>query len=306
VKRKLRIGLRLLSIESLDVNKPGNVQGDEFVGRSWQKYLARHEGVESVHLYGPHGPITDNIDVLIHFNPFLDFEPNAKNFLYLQNAFPKEHYPGGTVGVFNQVKTKFDGYIFTSQKLMEACTPGAVVPFATDPELFFPQSSESYNHSVCFVGNDIRGPVINFRYFVPALEFGLVIYGNVWSPPLAQACRGKLPMPELPKVYSAVAINLNAHISEHANWDTINMRVYDSLACGGFVLSDELASLSATFGDAVVSTQGDEDEWAKLVRYLADPRDRQKRSEEGRKIVLSNHTYTHRMEIVARYLKEIV
>lgn len=306
MKRKLRIGLRLQSIESLDVSKPGNVQGDELVGRSWQKYLDRREEVESVYLYGSHGPITDNLDVLIHFNPYLDLLPNTKNILYLQNAFPQEQYPGGTVGVFNQVKTKFDGYIFTSQKLMEACAPGTVVPFATDPEFFFPQPSESYNHPVCFVGNDIRGLVINLRYFVPALSFGLVIYGNIWSPPLAQACRGKLPMPDLPKVYSSVAINLNAHISEHVKWDTINLRVYNALACGGFVLSDELASLSAIFGDDVVCTQGDEDEWAKLVRYLADPQERQKRSREGRKIVLSNHTYAQRVDTVLRYLKEIV
>jgi spore maturation protein CgeB len=305
-KPKLKIGLRLLSINSLDVQKPGNVQGDEQVGRSWQKYLTKCEEVESVHLYGRHGPITDNIDVLIHFNPYLDIEPNTKNILYLQNAFPKEHFPGGTVGVFNQVRTNFDGYIFTSQKLMEACKPGAFVPFATDPEFFFPQASESYNHPVCFVGNDIRGPVINFRYFLPALKFGLVIYGNGWSAPLADACCGKLPMPELPKVYSSVQINLNAHIREHGNWDTINMRVYDCLACGGFVLSDELDSLSAIFGDAVVCTKGDEDGWAKLVRYLGDAQEREKRSREGRKMVLSNHTYTQRMRTVIRYLKEIV
>ena len=88
----------------------------------------------------------------------------------------------------------------------------------------------------------------------------------MWSPPLAQVCHGKLPMPDLPKVYSSVAINLNAHVREHKKWDTINLRVYDALACGGFVLSDELPSLLDTFGDAVVCTRGDEDEWAKLVR----------------------------------------
>jgi len=307
VKRKLKIGLRLLSIESLDVNKPGNVQGDELVGRSWQKYLARREEVESAYLYGAYGAITDNLDVLIHFNPFLDPQPNAKNILYLQNAFPPEHYPDGTAGVFHQVKARFDGYMFTSKKLMEACAPGAVVPFATDPEFFFPQPTERYQHPISFVGNDIRGPLVNQRYFVPALPFGLVIYGNrTWAPPLAAACRGKLPMPDLPKLYSSSLVNLNAHIGEHIDWDSINLRIYDILACEGFVLSDYSASLAELFGEALVTTRGDEDEWAKLVRYLADPQERHRRSREGRRIVLSNHTYANRVETVMAYLREIL
>jgi len=209
--------------------------------------------------------------------------------------------------VFNKVKAGFDGYVFTSERLMKACASGAVIPFATDPELFFPQDSNSYQHPVSFVGNDIRGPIVNQRYFVPALPFGLVIYGNkVWSEPLQKVCVGKLPMPDLPKLYSSSLINLNAHIEEHIELDTINLRIYDILACGGFILSDRVDSLQAIFGDAVVCTTGNEDEWAKLVLYLADGDERQRRSQEGRKIVLSDHTYANRMETLIKYLKEVI
>jgi Uncharacterized protein conserved in bacteria len=305
VKRKLRIGLRLYGLGTFDIHKPGNVQGDELVARGWQKYLQRHDDVEAVQLYGPTGRIEDKLDVLIHFNPHLELHPKTKNILYLQNAFPKEDYPGGTVGVFHQVKARFDGYLFTSGKLMGACAPGAVVPFATDPEFFFPQPAQCFQHSVAFVGNDIRGPIVNQCYLMPALPFGLTIYGNnTWVPPLSAACRGKLPMPDLPRLYSSAFVNLNAHISEHINLDTINLRIYDVLACGGFILSDHIDSLPTVFGDSVVTTSGDEDEWAKLVRYLADPEERCRRSREGRKIVMSDHTYANRVETVVAYLRE--
>jgi spore maturation protein CgeB len=307
MKHKLRIGLRLSGIGTFDVTKPGNVQGDELIARGWQKYLLRRDDIESVYLYGAAGTIAEELDVLIHFHPALELHPKVKNILYLQNAFPKEKYSGGTIGVFNKVKEQFNGYIFTSQNLMQACASGAIIPFATDPEFFFYQPSTLYEHPIAFVGNDIRGSIINQRYFVPALPFGLVIYGNrTWKPPLSTACRGKLPMPDLPKLYSSTFINLNAHIQEHIEWNTINSRIYDILACEGFILSDSTESLANVFGEAVVLTEGDEDEWAKLVRYLADTQERRRRAQEGRKIVLSDHTYTNRVETLVTFLKELL
>lgn len=305
MKSKLRIGFRLLQINTFDINKPGNVHGDEQIARGLQKYLQRREDVEVVHLYGRETPIEHELDVLVHFNPFLETHPQCKNILYLQNAFPKSSYEGGTIGVFNVIKHRFEGYLYTSEKLMKACLPGGIIPFATDPELLQPQPSELYHHPVSFVGNDIRGNKINRRYFVPALPFGLVIYGNnTWAEPLATACQGKIPMPDLPKLYTNCAINLNAHIEEHRDWDTVNLRVFDSLACGGFVLSDWVESLENWLGDSVVFTDGYEDEWAKLVRYLADPELRKEKAKIGQKIVLEHHSYAHRADSLMQYLHE--
>ncbi|MBP0014396.1 MAG: glycosyltransferase family 1 protein [Roseofilum sp. SBFL] len=303
MNHKLKIGLRLFQINSIGVGKPGQVQGDEIIARGWQKYLLQHEKVDSVHLYGPKGIIEEDLDVLIHFNPFLDLQENTKNFLYLQNAFSKKNYPRGTVGVFKQVKSKFSGYMFTSKKLMDSCADGAVIPFATDPDFFYPQFSEQFEYPVSFVGNNIRGPVVNLRYLEPALPFGLVMYGNLWSEPLSSVCQGRLPMPDLPKLYSSCKINLNAHIEEHIELDTINLRIFDILACRGFVMSDYVQSIENYFGNSVVSTAGYEDMWAKLVHYLSEPEERLRRSKEGQKSVLSNHTYANRVQTLLQYLE---
>ena len=252
--KTIKIGIRLLGINTFDVKKQGNIQGDELIARGWQKYLQRHDDVELALLYGPSGAIAEELDVVIHFNPSLELHPKAKNILYLQNAFPKEEHPGGTVGVFERVKS----------------------------------------------------PLVNRRYIAPALPLGLVIYGNMWNPPLSKVWKGKLPMPDLPKLYSDCLINLNAHISEHAEMETINLRIYDILACGGFIISDYVQSIVDEFGDIVVCTDGYEDEWAKIVRYLADPEERKRRCQEGYSLVLNNHSYEQRMEIVVDYLKEIL
>ena len=269
MRTKLRIGIRVFGLGTLNVAKPGNVQGDEMVARSWQKYLLRRDDIAEVVLYGPNDKVQESLHVVIDFNPFLESNHDVKSVLYMQNAFPAETHPGGTVGVFESRRDLFDGYLFTSDCLMSACSAeGAVIPFATDEEVFYPQWEESCQHPVSFVGNDIRGLMVNHRYLIAALPFGLVIYGNMWRPPLSAVSRGKLPMERLPKVYTSSLINLNCHIGEHVIYDTINLRIYDILACEGFVLSDRVPSLSDVFDDAVICTEGYEDTWAKLVRVL--------------------------------------
>jgi spore maturation protein CgeB len=192
---------------------------------------------------------------------------------------------------------------------MKSCANGAVVPFATDPEFFQPEPSGEYNFPVTFVGNaNVRTAYTNQRYFAPALPFGLVVYGNMWQdyPPISSGWKGRLPMGDLAKLYTDSAINLNAHIIQHQEMDTINLRIYDILACEGFIISDHVDSLAETFGDVVVITDGYEDEWAKISYYLSNPELRKKKAEQGRKLVLNNHSYEHRMETVVKYLKEIL
>jgi spore maturation protein CgeB len=341
LNHRLRIGLHLIGIGTFDVNRPGNVQGDELVARCWSKYLARHPAVGRIVLYGQGQPHPGDLDLVIHFHPDLEGHPAARNFLYLQNVFPADLFPGGTLGVFQKVKHRFDGFLFTSQRLMRACAPGAVIPFATDPELFRPPAGGAPatapavarggsgptavgklpatapggsgpirsgprpgGPAVTFVGNNIRGERCNQRYLVPALPFGLAIYGNnAWQAPLVAACRGKVPMEELPALYAGSAVNLNAHIPDHVTFDTLNQRLYDILACGGFVISDRIDALESVFEDAVLTTDGDDDLWAKLVCSLADGDDRRRRADKGRRLVLDRHTYAHRSAAVVEFLQ---
>jgi spore maturation protein CgeB len=306
LKRKIRVGIKLLASGTFDPSKPGNVQGDEQVARAWEKYLARSERVQSVTLYDANSRAPDNLDVLIHYNPFLDLDNKTRNILYMQNAFPESKYPGGVTGIYRQVKDRFDGFLYTSRPLMEACGPGAVIPFATDPEVFFPRPDPAYSIPVALVGNDLRGGAINKRYFEPAIPLGLIVYGNQWTPPLSTVSRGKLPMDDLPKLYSSATINLNAHLADHIRWGTVNLRIYDILACGGFVISDYNRSMVELFGESVVCTEGFEDLWAKIVHYLSDTDERKRRVELGRKIVLSEHTYEARSRDLLKYLDEVL
>ena len=306
----MKIGLHLYGIGTFNMGIGYNVQGDELVAMGLQEYLRREEGVEEVILLGPEDNLSHDLDVVIHFNPLLKNYDKVKNVLYFINVFPEPYWKGGTIGQFNENKLKYDGFMFTCKKVMEKCCEGLVIPFATDPERFNPQSvTEGFYNQVpiSFVGNDLRGETLNKKYFYPAIPLGLKIWGKTpWQPPLEEIRQGGLPLEDMAKLYTNSIINLNVHILEHIEYGTINARIFDILACGGFILSDYSQGVEEVFGDSIAYTEGDDDTKNKIAYYFENEEERKRRSEEGKKIVLSDHTYEVRAKSIIKYLKEIL
>jgi spore maturation protein CgeB len=76
----------------------------------------------------------------------------------------------------------------------------------------------------------------------------------------------------------------------------ISNRIYDALACGALVLSDDVPGMAERFGDAV-ATYGSAEQLRELIdRLLADPAERRRRAARGRAIVLAAHTFSHRVD----------
>ena len=80
----------------------------------------------------------------------------------------------------------------------------------------------------------------------------------------------------------------------------ISNRIYDALACGALVLSDEVPGLAERFGEAVVVYRSAQELRELIDRLLADPAERRRRAELGRAIVLDGHTFAHRVDAAAR------
>jgi spore maturation protein CgeB len=72
-------------------------------------------------------------------------------------------------------------------------------------------------------------------------------------------------------------------------------RVYDALACGALVLSDDMPEL-IEFGDAVVRYASEEDLRARVAEWAARPAEAREVAARGRELVLAGHTFAHRVE----------
>lgn len=134
---------------------------------------------------------------------------------------------------------------------------GSVVPLlqATNQERFRPgagvaDSGERY----LFVGSTRS----EFRPIVrDAIAAGvpLGVYGVGWSEFIpAEFIRGEfLPNAEVPSAYASAGIVLNDHWAQMAADGFLSNRLFDAVASGARVVSDEAAGLHEVFGDAVVT-----------------------------------------------------
>lgn len=167
----------------------------------------------------------------------------------------------------------------------------------TDPELFYPERSCEYKHDLLFVGNSRNV----FRKIVKDLlptdkDFGL--YGNYWDQFVDKKyITGRhIPNTELHKAYSSCKVLLNDHWEDMAEKGFISNRLFDGLAAGAFIISDEIQGAREIFGDVLV-TYSNADELHDLIDYYLDnDLERVKKVEKGREIVLANHTFSKRAE----------
>ena len=72
-----------------------------------------------------------------------------------------------------------------------------------------------------------------------------------------------------------------------------NNRVFEVLASGGLLISDEPDGLADELGDGLVLTEGGEQTAELIERYLAAPAERQRIAEVGRRLVMGRYTYDH-------------
>lgn len=314
---KLKIGIALAWENGPRI---ANAVGDHYVAMAWKKYLERRDDVASVAINAP-GAYASDVTHLVHMQHWLPLHPTAKNVLYMQNAWDgktpvptrsfRDYTPSAmldTVGVFREYKGLYDAFLFPSQGLMDAChdnPDSLVLPFACDHELMRYEYDEKYAAPVVFVGNDIRGEATNERYLIPALP-KLHLYGGPFRDPRLQAVhKGKVPQEDLHKVYSSARVMLDVTHGEWKKHGLANQRVYDILACGGTVLTDNQAV--NTFFPTTV-TMGDEDtsHWIRILSNLPDTEDDEAIRQDRRDFILSAHTYEHRVADLMAWLKELV
>jgi spore maturation protein CgeB len=129
-------------------------------------------------------------------------------------------------------------------------------------------------------------------------EHDLAIWGSGWDGLIdtSRVLGEHVPNGSVCGVYSSAGIVLNDHWDDMREHGYISNRIYDALACGAFVISDDVPGLHERFGDAVATYRSAEELEQLVDRFLADPAERRRRGELGREIVLAAHTFAVRAD----------
>lgn len=115
-------------------------------------------------------------------------------------------------------------------------------------------------------------------------------------PEEARYCGPAGHLHELNKIYNAAKINLD--INRLYQEDIVTMRVFDVLACKGFVLADSAEDLAELFdvGQEVISYRSPSEAASLIEHFLANEQDRKDVAAAGYKRVLRDHTITKRVQ----------
>jgi glycosyltransferase involved in cell wall biosynthesis len=182
-------------------------------------------------------------------------------------------------------------------------------PMAVNPRLFFRDEGAATDPAcqapVVFVGGPTPERVAALE---PLAGRGLRVYGygaDAWraSPALAACYAGVvLARPEARRIYSGAKISVN--LTRPHGPASLNMRVYESMACGSLLLTDDRGDARRLFGDGreVVIYRDPADLAEKVDYYLAHEAERAAIAEAGRQRVVESHTYERRLREYAPVL----
>ena len=238
-------------------------------------------------------------DVTIHLRGLWPYVPRPDQLNVLWNISHPDLVTSAECDAFDLVLTPSARH---AEQLSTATrTPVHVLEQATDPTVFFPEPDPAHARELVFVGNS-RGI---FRPIVRDLLEGggasgrnLAVWGQGWSGMLPDGLLAgeHLRNDEVRRAYSSAAIVLNDHWDDMREQGIVSNRVFDALACGALVVSDHLPEIAERFGEAVVTYRTPDDLHAQLDALLADPAQRAERAAAGRKLVLAEHTFRHRVD----------
>lgn len=192
--------------------------------------------------------------------------------------------------------------------------PLACLPSFHRPRQLNVVEERRYGSDVSFMG---AGYPNRRKAFRELIGYDFKIWGTEWEgdsylAPLVQEGGRRVDSEEVVKIFNASKINLNLHSSIYdqevvSKGDFVNPRTFEIAGCEAFQLVDRRTLLPELFAeDELVCFTSLEDLKEKLDYYLVREEERIEIAVKGRKRVLKEHTYLHRMQALLSFLEEKV
>lgn len=183
-----------------------------------------------------------------------------------------------------------------------------VMPLATDPSRFYPRPPDpELACDLLFVGS-YWGAERQVAEVLPQLaeRFRVRVYGGGWEavPAMAALSEGLLPFERLAAAYCSAALVVDDVATHAAPYAAVNARVFDALACGAVVASNDPVGPRALFGEDF-PVWSDTASLGDLAASAVDSGgDRAGASATLRARVLERHTYAQRARQLLAALEE--
>ncbi|WP_196808960.1 glycosyltransferase [Conexibacter woesei] len=243
-------------------------------------------------------------DVALHLRGLWQYVPRPGQVNLLWVISHPELVTGGECDRYDHV---FVASAPDAERLSKlTSTPVSVLEQATDPAVFFPERDDALAHEVTFVGNS-RGVLRRSLAGLLPTERDVAVWGKDWDRLIdtRHVIGEYLPNDEVRRAYASAGVLLNDHWDDMREQGYISNRVFDALAAGAVLLSDDVPGLAERFGDAVATYASDEDLRVAVDRLLADPEAAAAMARRGRALILAEHTFGHRVDTILAHATEL-
>jgi spore maturation protein CgeB len=161
------------------------------------------------------------------------------------------------------------------------------LPCGVEPQAYPRYELASQHYDVCFVG------YINCKERVLALDRLFREFPNFFF--------GQRTFENAARIYADSRVSFNIALN-----DDVNMRNFEVLGAGGFLLTKRVAALEELLEDGVHCVMWDtlDDAMAKAKYYIEHEDERKKIAEAGYKHVIANHTIDHRVDVILNEIKK--
>jgi glycosyltransferase involved in cell wall biosynthesis len=190
---------------------------------------------------------------------------------------------------FNQVKAVED---FRQLNKESYWLPHAFEPMA------YPMQTTLKKYDVAFIGHmQLDKPNYNGMSRVQALDRLFREFPNFYYGTRISQFPGKNMFEDAARRFAESKIVFNISIG-----DDINMRLFETLGTGSFLLTNELLALGELFEDGkhLVTYNSYDDMIEKAKYYIEHDEEREKIAEAGYQEAIKHHTYQNRIETIAK------
>jgi GT2 family glycosyltransferase/spore maturation protein CgeB len=208
-------------------------------------------------------------DVAVHLRGRSRYHVKPGQFNVLWSMSHPDELTGEECDAYDLVCVASD--TFATELRVRTRTPVEVLEQATDPRVFYPDPRPEFAHDLVYVANsrNVLRPIV--RDLLPT-DHDFAIWGANWEGLIdtRYVVAEHIPNDQLRHVYSSARIVLCDHWDDMRERGYISNRIFDALACGAFVISDEVCGLASRFGDRV-ATYRTPAELHKLIERHLDP-----------------------------------
>lgn len=277
--------------------------GDYFFASSLKKEFEKKGFNVFLHEFGEWYVDSDE-EIVIVLRGLESYNVNEDNFNIMWNiSHPKEV----SLDEYQSYDLVFIASEEYASKIDKLISNTQIEPLlqCTDDELFFPNYDKVCEENILFVGSSRH----TFRKIIKDIlktNHNFSVYGFYWNKFINDKyIKGNfIQNPMLSKYYSSCKILLNDHWDDMRLEDFPSNRLFDALACGTFVISDDIPSAHTLFEDTIVTYKDYKDLDEKLSYYLNHEEERREIAKRGQEIVLKNHTFKNRVDTILETLIE--